>query len=220
MSEAIRVLIADDHVIVREGLRALLARMQGLTMVGEAKNGIEAVEQVRLLQPDIVLLDVRMPGQDGIAAIRAIKAEQKHVRILVLSSYDDDEQVFAAIKAGAEGYLLKDAHPEQIMQAIRAISNGESVLHPIVARKLLTEMSRAPKPPEPAQILTEREISVICLLAQGLSNQEIALQLQIGDRTVATHVSNILNKLHVSSRTQAALYAIRTGLVDPFAQAV
>jgi NarL family two-component system response regulator LiaR len=213
-------LIADDHVIVREGLRALLARMPGLTLVGEATNGMEVVAMARDLQPDIVLLDVRMPGQDGIAAIREIKAAQKHVRILVLSSYDDDHHVFATIKAGAEGYLLKDAHPEQIMQAIRAISNGESVLHPIVARKLLAEMSRAPEAPEPEPLLTEREVEVIRLVAQGLSNQEIALQLRIGERTVATHVSNILSKLDLASRTQAALYAIRTGLVDPFVQVV
>lgn len=218
MTQPTRVLIADDHHIVREGLRALLKRMPELTLVGEATNGEEAVRQSAELRPDIVLLDLRMPRKDGVAAIREIKAAQPQVRFLVLTSYDDDDTVFAAIKAGAEGYLLKDSHPDQLMQAIQAVCRGESALHPAIARKLLTELSRPAELPPAPQPLTEREVAVIQLVAQGRSNQEIADRLGIGERTVATHVSNILGKLHLASRTQAALYAIRTGLTDPFAQ--
>lgn len=218
MTQLTRVLIADDHHIVREGLRALLKRMPELTLVGEATNGEEAVRQSAELSPDIVLLDLRMPRKDGVAAIREIKAAQPRVRFLVLTSYDDDDTVFAAIKAGAEGYLLKDSHPDQLMLAIQAVCRGESALHPAIARKLLTELSRPAELPPAPQPLTEREVAVIQLVAQGRSNQEIADRLGIGERTVATHVSNILGKLHLASRTQAALYAIRTGLTDPFAQ--
>lgn len=216
MTLPVRVLIADDHQIVREGLRALLQRMTGLSLVGEAADGEEAVRQATALDPDIVLLDLRMPRKDGVAAIREIKGARPKTRILVLTSYDDDEHVFTAIKAGAEGYLLKDTHPDQIMQAIQAVCRGESVLHPAIARKLLDELNRPPALPPAEQPLTEREVAVIQLVAQGLSNYEIATRLGIGERTVATHVSNILSKLHLASRTQAALYAIRAGLSDPF----
>lgn len=214
MTNTIRILIADDHAVVREGLRTLLQRIPELTLVGEAANGEEAVRQVRALQPDVVLLDLKMPKKDGLAAIREIKGENPQSRILVLTSFDDDDSVFSAIKAGAQGYLLKDSLPEQLIQAIRDVYNGESALHPTIARKVLREINRPPDLPPAEQPLTERELEVLQLVAQGLSNQEIADRLIIGDRTVATHVRNILGKLHLASRTQAALYAIRTGLAN------
>lgn len=213
MAENIRVFIADDHAIVREGLRRLLSR-PGFTLVGEAANGAEAVEQMHRLQPDVVVLDLKMPIMDGLAAIKAIKAEQPEAHILVLTSFDDDEKVFAAIKAGAQGYLLKDSLPEQLLQAIQDVHMGESALHPTIARKVLREINRPPELPPAEQPLTERELEVLQLVAQGLSNQAIATRLVISERTVAGHVRNILGKLHLASRTQAALYAIRTGLAS------
>ena len=211
----ITVLIADDHLIVREGLRTLLQRIPDIALVGEAADGEEAVREAARLQPDVVLLDLRMPRKDGVTAIREIKAANPQARILVLTSYDDDDSVFSAIKAGAQGYLLKDSHPEQLVRAIHDVYNGASALHPSIARRVLQEINRPPALPLVEQPLTEREVEVLQLLAQGLSNNEIARRLVIGERTVATHVRNILGKLHLASRTQAALYAIRTGLSDP-----
>jgi two-component system, NarL family, response regulator LiaR len=215
MEQAIRVLIADDHLIVREGLRTLLERTPGIVLVGEAADGEEAIRAAQALQPDVVLLDLRMPRKDGVTAIKEIKAQQPAIRILVLTSYDDDESVFSAIKAGAHGYLLKDSHPEQLGQAIRDVYQGASALHPAIARKVLHEINRPQNLPPAEQPLTERELEVLQLIAQGLSNNEIARRLVIGERTVATHVRNLLGKLHLASRTQAALYAIRAGLTDP-----
>lgn len=215
MEQAIRVVIADDHLIVREGLRTLLERTPGIVLVGEAADGEEAIRAAQTLQPDVLLLDLRMPRKDGVAAIKEIKAQQPAIRILVLTSYDDDESVFSAIKAGAQGYLLKDSHPEQLGQAIRDVYKGMSALHPTVARKVLQEINRPPNLPPAEQPLTERELEVLQLVAQGLSNNEIARRLVIGERTVATHVRNLLGKLHLASRTQAALYAIRAGLSNP-----
>jgi two-component system, NarL family, response regulator LiaR len=215
MTTSISVLIADDHLIVREGLRTLLQRIPEITLVGEAADGNQAVRLMRELRPDVLLLDLRMPGKDGVAAIKEIKAEDAGARILVLTSFDDDDSVFSAIKAGAQGYLLKDSHPEQLLQAIRDVYKGESALHPTIARKLLYEINRPPELPPAEQPLTEREVEVLQLVAQGLSNQVIAQRLTIGERTVATHVRNILGKLHLASRTQATLYAIRAGLADP-----
>lgn len=214
MTNPIRIFIADDHAIVREGLRTLFARIPELTLVGEATNGDEAISQVQALQPDVILLDLKMPRKDGIAAIKEIKAANPQARILVLTSFDDDDSVFSAIKAGAQGYLLKDSLPEQLIKAIRDVHNGESALHPTIARKVLREINRPPDLPPAEQPLTERELEVLQLVAQGMSNNEIATRLVIGERTVATHVRNILGKLHLASRTQAALYAIRTGLAD------
>lgn len=215
MSQPISILIADDHIIVREGLRTLLQRIPDVVVLGEAADGAEAVEQAQALRPDVVLLDLRMPRMDGVAAIKAIKADNPQARILVLTSYDDDDSVFSAIKAGAQGYLLKDSHPEQLVQAIHDVYKGASALHPSIARKVLQELNRPPSLPPVEQPLTERELEVLQLVAQGLPNSEIARRLVIGERTVATHVRNILAKLHLASRTQAALYAIRTGLSDP-----
>ena len=209
----IRVLIVDDHTIVRKGIRALLAEIEGMEVVGEADNGQEAVAQAATLHPDVILMDLAMPKMDGIEATRQIKASQPESRILVMTSFAADDKVFPAIKAGALGYLLKESTPEDLVQAIHQIHRGESSLHPTIARKVLHEITHpADRPPTPNP-LTEREAEVLRLVAQGLSNQDIAKKLNISDPTVRTHVSNIMSKLHLATRIQAALYALREGLV-------
>lgn len=215
MDEPIRVLIADDHDIVRKGLRTLIETEPDLALVGEAEDGLEAVARARALQPDVILLDLVMPRQGGLETIRQIKAENPEARILVLTSFADDDKVFPAIKAGALGYLLKDSRPSQLLEAIRQVYRGRSSLHPTIARKLIQEMNQSPDLPPTEEPLTPRELEVLKLVARGLTNQEIAAELVITERTVTTHVSNILTKLHLANRTQAALYAIREGLVDP-----
>jgi NarL family two-component system response regulator LiaR len=214
MTSSIRVLVADDHAIVRKGIRALLATEPDIEVVGEAENGREAVTEVERLQPDVILMDLVMPEVDGIEAIRRITARQPEAHILVLTSFAADDKVFPAIKAGALGYLLKDSGPEDLVQAIHQIYRGQSSLHPTIARKLLQELSRPSERPPTPDPLTEREVEVLRLVARGQSNQEIADQLVISEATVRTHVSNILGKLHLASRTQAALYALREGLAS------
>jgi NarL family two-component system response regulator LiaR len=214
MSQAIRVLIVDDHTIVRKGIRALLAEIEGIEVVGEADNGQEAIAQADTLHPDVILMDLAMPKMDGIEATRQIKASQPESRILVMTSFAADDKVFPAIKAGALGYLLKESAPEDLVQAIRQIHRGESSLHPTIARKVLQEITHPPDHPPTPNPLTEREAEVLRLVAQGLSNQDIAKKLNISDPTVRTHVSNIMSKLHLATRIQAALYALREGLVS------
>jgi len=214
VTKLIKVLVVDDHVIVRKGIRALLATEPNIEVIGEAKNGQEAIAESERLQPDVILMDLVMPEMDGIEAIRYITSHQPGARILVLTSFATDEKVFPAIKSGALGYLLKDSNPEELVQAIHQVFRGESSLHPTIARKLLQELSRPPQRPPTAEPLTEREMAVLRLIAHGLSNQEIADQLVISEATVRTHVSNILSKLHLASRTQAALYALREGLAS------
>jgi NarL family two-component system response regulator LiaR len=214
MTRSIHVLVADDQAIVRKGIRALLATEPDLEVVGEAVNGQVAVAEAERLRPDVILMDLVMPEVDGIEAIRRITTHQPEVRILVLTSFATDDKVFPAIKAGALGYLLKDAEPEELIQAIRRVYRGDSSLHPTIARKLLQELSRvSPARPKPDQ-LTDREVEVLRLVAQGANNQHIAAQLALSEATVRTHVSNILGKLHLASRTQAVLYALREGLAS------
>jgi NarL family two-component system response regulator LiaR len=213
-SENIRILVADDHAIVREGLRTLITAKPGLELVGEAANGNEAVLLASSLHPDVILLDMIMPHKDGLAAIQEIKAENPGARILVLTSFSDDDKVFAAIKAGALGYLLKDSSPQQLLQAIQDVYRGQSSLHPTIALKLIRELNQPPDLPPTEEPLTAREVETLRLVAQGLTNQEIAEKLSISERTVGKHVSNILEKLHLANRTQAALYALRKGLAD------
>ncbi len=210
--ETIRILIADDHAVVREGLRALIRSEPGMELVGEAEDGVEAVLMTRSLRPDVILMDLVMPRQDGIAAIGEIKAEHSEPRILVLTSFAEDEQVFSAIKAGALGYLLKNASPQRLLGAIREVYRGEPSMSPTIAIKMMRELRQPSGLPPTEEPLTEREVEVLRLVAQGLTNQEIAESLVIGERTVRTHVSNILGKLHLANRTQAALYALREGL--------
>jgi NarL family two-component system response regulator LiaR len=208
---SIRIFITDDHAIVRSGIRALLATEPEIDVVGEAANGDQAITGVREQQPDVVLMDLEMPGMDGIEAIQHIIGADPEARILVLTSFATDERVFPAIKSGALGYLLKDAGPEALVQAIRQVHRGESSLHPKIARKLVEEMARPAEQPPTADPLTAREVEVLQLVAHGMSNQEIADKLVISEATVRAHVNSILRKLHLASRTQAALYALREG---------
>jgi NarL family two-component system response regulator LiaR len=210
----IRILIADDHAVVREGLRALIESKPDMELVGEAEDGVEVVLLARSLKPDVILLDLLMPRMDGIEAIAEIKQENPNARILVLTSFAGDDNVFPAIKAGALGYLLKDSSSQALIRAIREVHRGESSLHPTIARKLIRELNRPSTAASVENMLTAREVAVLRLIAGGLSNQEIAETLVISERTVSSHVSNILEKLHLANRTQAALYALREGLVS------
>ena len=214
MSEVIRIYITDDHPIVRRGIKQLLDTEAGIEVVGEATNGREAVADMDTLKPDIVLMDLVMPVMDGIEAIRQIKAGHPSIQILVLTSFATDDKVFPAIKAGALGYLIKDTGPEELVRAIRQVHQGQLTLHPTIAQKLLKELALTSERPPSPDPLTDREVEVLKLVARGLSNQEIAETLVVSIATVYTHVSKILDKLHLASRTQAALYALREGLAS------
>lgn len=214
MTNSIRILITDDHAIVRKGVRTLINSEAGMEVVGEAADGIEAVLKARSLQPDVILMDLVMPRQGGVESIIQIKKERPDARILVLTSFAEEEKVFSAIKAGALGYLLKDSSPEQLVQAIHDVYRGESSLHPTIALKLIREISQPADLPPTEDPLTEREVEVLKLVAQGLTNQEIAEALFISERTVGNHIGSMLNKLHLANRTQVALYALRKGLAS------
>lgn len=212
MSQIIRVLVVDDHTIVRKGIRALLAEIADLEVVGEAADGQEAIVQADRLHPDVILMDLAMPRMDGIEATRQIKLRQPESRVLVMTSFATDEKVLPAIKSGALGYLLKESAPADLIQAIRQIHRGESSLHPVIARKVLQEIAHPLNRPPTTDPLTEREVEVLRLVAQGLGNQDIGGKLHISEATVRTHVSNIMSKLYLANRVQAALYALREGL--------
>jgi NarL family two-component system response regulator LiaR len=214
MSDPIRILLADDHALVREGMRALLDARPDMTVIGEAGDGVEAVRRALMLDPDVILLDLVMPRKGGIEAIHEIRADRPEARILVITSFSEDERVYRAVKAGALGYLLKDSSPQELVQAIHDVCEGKMSLHPDVALKLIHEMNRPSDLPPTEEPLTERELEVLKLVAKGWSNKEIAEELVISERTVGAHVSNILGKLHLANRTQAALYALRTGVSD------
>jgi NarL family two-component system response regulator LiaR len=207
----IRVLIVDDHAIVRKGVKALLSEIDNIEVIGEAANGREAIEQTETLQPDVILMDLVMPEMDGIEAISQITSNQPETRVLALTSYSTDDKIFPAIKSGAIGYLLKDSDPQDLIYAIQQVHRGEPSLHPKIAQKVLQELSLPSDRPPTPDPLTEREEQVLRLVAKGLSNQEIAEQLVIAEVTVRTHVSHILSKLHLANRVQATLYALREG---------
>jgi DNA-binding NarL/FixJ family response regulator len=207
----IRVLIVDDHGVVREGLRSYLELESDIEVVGEAKDGREAVRRTHELEPDIVLMDLVMPVMDGVEATANIKQQRPGTRVIVLTSFVDDEKVVPAIKAGATSYLLKDVAAFDLVRAIRAAQAGQAQLHPEAARRLMQQV-RTPRKPDAATVLTKREREVLRLVAQGRSNKEIARELVVSERTIKGHVSNILGKLALQDRTQAALYAVRHGL--------
>jgi NarL family two-component system response regulator LiaR len=214
VKDSIRILVVDDHELVRKGLCSLLDATPDLEVIGEGSHGIDAVQYARNLQPDVILLDLLMPKKGGVDAIQEIMQENPAARILVLTSFTDDDLVYAAIKAGALGYLLKDASPTELIEAIQAVYRGEPSLSPSIALKLVRELHRPPDLPPTTDPLTAREVDVLKLVARGLSNQEIATELVISQRTAGTHVSTILSKLHLANRTQAALYALREGLAS------
>jgi NarL family two-component system response regulator LiaR len=215
VSDKIRVFVTDDHSIVRDGIRAVLALEPDMELVGEAENGRQAVAGTAQLEADVILMDLMMPEMDGIEATRQITARDPAARILVLTSFAADDKVFPAIRAGAQGYLLKEAGAEELLQAIRQVYAGESWLHPTVARRVLQEVTgRHDGQALTEEPLTERELEVLKLISKGRSNKEIGAELVISDATVRTHVSSILGKLHVASRTQAALFALREGLAS------
>jgi two-component system NarL family response regulator len=217
--ERIKVLIVDDHRVVREGLSAILKNKENLHVVGEAQDGQEAVEHVRSLEPDVVLMDVSMPRMGGVEATRIIKREFPHIGIIALTMYEEQQYIFDLVRAGATGYLLKDSDSAQIVKAIQSIYRGESLIHPSVASKILAEFSllaqkKGKKASWVEHDLTEREITVLRLVADGKTNKEIANALDLSEKTVKNHVRNIFHKLQVYDRTQAAILAIRKGLIE------
>lgn len=213
-SEPIRVLVVDDHSIIRKGIRAVLDLVPDIDLVGEAEDGKQAVTLDQELTPDVVLMDLMMPEMDGIACIKQIREKRPDARILVLTNFAGEDMIFPAVKAGAMGYHLKDSSPEALEEAIRQVFRGEPSLHPLIAKKLLAELQDPPEDQAIYESLTPRELEVLSLIARGLENKEIADQLVVSEATVRTHVSNILSKLHLASRTQAALYALREGLAS------
>lgn len=214
MVEKIQIVIADDHPIVRRGLRTVIRTQPDMELVGEAGDGAQAVRLVLDLQPDIVIMDLQMPVLDGMSAIRELNQPGVKTRVLVLTSFPDDDLVISAIKAGATGFLLKDSSPKDLLDSIRRVHQGESALHPSIAMKVLMEIKNPSRPDPMTEPLTPRELQVLSLLALGMSNAEIGEQLSVSTRTVSTHVRAILDKLHLNNRTQAALFAQGKGLGD------
>ncbi|HTP02624.1 MAG TPA: response regulator transcription factor [Anaerolineales bacterium] len=214
-NQQIQVLLVDDHAMVRKGIKALLTEYDDIAVIGEAGNGAAAVELAQQLKPDVILMDLAMPGMDGIEATKRIMTSQPEQRIIVLTSYSGDDKLFPAIKAGALGYLVKDAQPEELVESIRNVYAGEPSLNPTIAWKMLRGMSGAKTPTKRSpEELSEREIEVLRLLTQGKTDQEIAKQLVLTEVTIRTHISRILSKLGLKNRVQAALYGIRTGVVS------
>jgi DNA-binding NarL/FixJ family response regulator len=211
--EAIKVLIVDDHTVVRDGLTAVLGRQGDFTVVGEAANGLEAVDRARELKPDVILMDLRMPELDGVEAMRRIRAADPEAKFIILTTYDSDEYIFEAIEAGAKGYLLKDASREELFEAVRAVHRGESLIQPGVAARVLDRFAELSRQASDIEVLSEREVEVLRLMARGAANKEIAVALSISESTVKTHVANIFQKLDVNDRTEAVTQALQRGII-------
>jgi two-component system, NarL family, response regulator LiaR len=212
--DKIRLLVVDDQTVVREGLVAILANYADIEVVAQAEDGVQAVKSAQQLQPDVILLDMVMPNMDGLTAIPKIKEVAPETRILVVTSFAENDRVYQAIKAGALGYILKDATREQLLQSIRDVAQGRASLQPSIAVKLIQEINQPSELTYTADPLTRRELETLRLIARGMSNQEIAAELVVHERTIAKYVSSILDKLHLANRTQAALYALREGLTE------
>lgn len=217
MSERITVLLVDDHTIVRQGVRTFLELQPDILVIGEAETGVEAVRLASEYAPDVVLMDLKLPEMDGITATRKLVEISPRTQVIVLTSYHDDEHIFPAIRAGAISYVLKDIRPAALADVVRKAAVGEAVLHPRVARRLMQEINRSRAVADALAALTEREVEVLRLVGEGLSNAEIAARLVISEKTAKSHISNILSKLHLADRTQAAVYAWREGLMHPTA---
>jgi DNA-binding NarL/FixJ family response regulator len=211
--EAIKILIADDHPVVREGLIAMLSREGDFKVVGEAKDGVEAVNKAKELSPDVVLMDLRMPEMDGVEAMRQIRPTMPSVKFIILTTYSDDDYIFSGIEAGARAYLLKDAPREDLFKAIRSVYRGESLIQPVVASKLLDRFSQLSRRTPSGEELSERELEVLCLMAKGAANKEISAELNIAQSTVKTHITNIFQKLGVNDRTEAVTQALKKGII-------
>lgn len=214
MDKTIRLLIVDDHAIVREGLVAMIETKAGIRVIGEAADGVEAVEQALSLNPDVILMDLVMPRKNGISAIHDIMERQPTARILVLSSFSEDAQIVESVRAGALGYILKDAKMDELVSAIHQVYAGETPLHPLVARRLVANLNPSRDEPRLIEILTNRELDILPLVAHGLTNQEISDQLGISYRTVGTHISHMIKKANVDNRTQLSRLALKQGLTS------
>ena len=212
--EAIKILIVDDHPVVREGIGAMLKREPDFKIVGEASNGVEAIEKARELSPDVTLMDLRMPEMDGVEAITRIKEEKPEVKFIILTTYSDDEYIFKGIAAGARAYLLKDAPRDELFKAIRAVYRGESLIQPVVASRVLDKLAELSKKNPSAETLSDREVEVLRLMAKGVSNSNIAEELSITQSTVKTHITSIFQKLNVTTRTEAVTTALRRGIIQ------
>lgn len=216
MAEKIRILLADDHAVLRQGMAQVLDSEPDMTVIAQAENGLEAVTLARKHEPNIVLLDINMPELDGVMAAKRITADLPETRIIILTMYRRDDYVFEAIKVGASGYLLKEAELDELLAAIRTVAEGGAVIDPAIAMRVLAELRQPKKPEKPAKpILNERDIEILKLLVEGMSNKEIADRLSISEKTVRNRLSLIFRKLHLENRTQAALYALKEGLVEP-----
>ena len=213
---SVRVLVADDQSMVRAGFRMLLAEEPDIEVVAEASNGLEAVDKAARFRPTVVLMDIRMPQLDGLEATRRILAADDTARILILTTFDLDEYVYEALRAGASGFVLKDDPPEQLIAAVRIVAGGDALLSPAITKRVIKQFTRMPQPAPPRQLddLTERELDVFRLIARGLSNAEIGRELYISDTTVKTHITHILQKLDLRDRVQAVVLAYQTGLFD------
>jgi len=214
MGNSIRVLVVDDHNVVREGLRAVLESREDIEVIGEAGDGDQAIIQARVLQPDVILMDLEMPRKNGISATYEIMAEQPQARILVLSSFSDESKVAELVQAGAKGYLLKDADAHELVNAIRQVNAGQTPLSPLVARRLIDSMTQSPPEPRLVEILTKRELMILPMVVHGMSNKDIGDRLGITLRTVGTHVSHMMQKAEVDNRVQLSMLAVRQGLTS------